>query len=291
MNKAITRYNHCKLSFLVDIINEHEGKFADRVKKDNFPVSLLLEFVEKNIVQREKVLNKSLREKVEKAYTIAYKHSNYNGIKDFTSHLDHISISNLREEIPELRPSTAEKEEEDKKNTMAEDTARRIQQMRKDRLKNIKMKQSNIDIDISANLTDVEKVSLNQYNFPQRNSVKSSTKTFENRNLSIDRLKKVTDSAIDRHTEKLKDKIKKNLEAMRSSQNKGVRVKTGDTSKANKKNITPIKSRNQSSLDKSKRELKTSTKLKRDTLEENKVSEIPLKSHSSKQLSEIAKKE
>lgn len=85
---------------------------------------------------REKVLNRSLREKVETAYLIAYKKSSYDSIKDYISHLDNLTLSNLCKHIPEIKPTTPEKDPVEESNRkMADDTSRRLMQMRKDRLK------------------------------------------------------------------------------------------------------------------------------------------------------------
>lgn len=139
MNKAVTRYNHCKLNFLIYILEEkfdNSEPSNTEHKKSSFPTSLFLEFVDKSILKREKVLNRSLREKVEKAFVIAYQQSNYETIKDYTSSLDHLSISNLIKHIPELKPPTPVKEDPEESNRkMAEETTKRIIQLRKDKLK------------------------------------------------------------------------------------------------------------------------------------------------------------
>lgn len=132
--------------------------------------------------------------------------------------------------------------------------------MKKEKLKNIKMKHDNsmMELDVSGIMTDVEK---------DRTARKDKiAKNYENRNLSIDKIRKANDVSIDRTTQNLKDKIKKNLEAMRVSNPKTGKTKNNDLNKSvQKRNITPIKSRNKASLDKSKRELKTSLKIKRGT--------------------------
>ena len=139
MNKAVTRYNHWKLNFLIYILEEQfENSDASKTdhKKSNFPTSLFLEFVDKSILKREKALNRSMREKVEKAFIIAYQQSNYETIKDYTGSLDHLSISNLVKHIPELKPPTPVKEDPEESNRkMAEETTKRIIQLRKDKLK------------------------------------------------------------------------------------------------------------------------------------------------------------
>lgn len=201
------------------------GEEKEQFKK-NFPTSLLLEFVEKCIVLREKVLNRSLREKVEYAYIISYENSNYDSIKDFISGLDKLLLVNLAKRIPELIPQIPEDDHPQETNRqMADDTSKRIVQLRKDRLKNLKMKQNtdNLEIDAVGALTDTEH---------HRNTRrKEISKTMESRNLSIDKIRRQTDTMIDRQTEKLKSKIRKNLKAM-NMPSKNSRAQTGDISKS-----------------------------------------------------------
>jgi hypothetical protein len=229
-NKAITRYNHCKLNFLINLLKEKFEPMNEEEKdqfKKNFPTALLLEFVEKCIVLREKVLNRSLRDKVEYAYIISYENSNYDGIKDYISGLDKLLLANLSKRILELIPHIQEDDHlQDTNRQMADDTGKRIAQLRKDRLKNLKIKHNadnNIEIDASGALTDTE------HNRNTRR--KEISKTLESRNLSIDKIRRQTDCIIDRQTEKLKDKIRKNLKAMKIS-SKNSRAQTGDISKS-----------------------------------------------------------
>lgn len=82
MNKNVTRYNHCKLEFLISIFS-HPQIAESSDNNSNFPTALFLDFIDKGILMREKVLNRSLREKVERAFIIAYEKSNYETIKDY----------------------------------------------------------------------------------------------------------------------------------------------------------------------------------------------------------------
>ena len=111
INKAITRYNHSKLTFLVNAIEkeaESPIRIIKNIKKTNFPISLFLDFVDKWIIKREKVLNKMIREKVEKAIWLSYTKSNFDSIKDYINDIDEITYSNLTQKIPELKPKTPE---------------------------------------------------------------------------------------------------------------------------------------------------------------------------------------
>jgi len=240
--------------------DKEESKSTDKDQKPaGFPTSLFLDFVEKNIVLREKVLNRSLRDKVEKSYIIAYQHSDFDAIKEYTTSLDKLSILNLSEKIPEFKPQVTEEEKkQESSRKMAEDTSKRISQIRKDKLKNLKVKQGtdNPTIkEIKEVSSDVEKT---------KNAKNKITKAIESRNLSLDKIRRHADSALDKQTEKLKDKIRKNLEAMRMSNDQPSRAQTGDISKSMKRNTTPMKTRNNSTFDKGKRSLKTSIKVKRE---------------------------
>ena len=93
-----------------------------------------------------------------------------------------------------------------------------------------------------------------------------ANKTFDTRNLSIEKLRKETDSIIDRQTEELKNKIRTNIEAMRMSRDKDKKGVNREGTNSQLRNVTPLKSRNKSSLDKAKRDLKTSTKIRREPL-------------------------
>jgi hypothetical protein len=262
MNKNVTRYNHCKLEFLVSIFS-HPLLTESEDKTNNFPTALFLDFIDKGILMREKVLNRSLRDKVEKAFLIAYEKSNYEAIKDYLSHLDPTLIAKLSTRIPELTPPTSEKEAEvDPLKKQADDTNRRIIQFKKDKLKSIKMKHDNslANIDISGIYnTDLEKEKTNKRS-------KIST-TFETRNLSIDKIKKDNQPSAERSTQNLKDKISKNLDAIRLRNPKAGRSKVNDLNKdVHKRRSTNMKSRNKSEFERSKRELKTSLFIKRGTL-------------------------
>ena len=101
-------------------------------------------------------------------------------------------------------------------------------------------------------MTDVEKSTKNK---PEK-----IAKQFETRNNSIDRIREETDTVIDIQTEKLKDKIRKNLEAMRMSQSKGSRSNTREVQRSQQRTITPLKSRNHSKLDIAKKELSATDK-------------------------------
>ena len=258
INKAITRYNHSKLTFLVDVIEKETDspiKISKGLKKSSFPVSLFLDFVDKSIVKREKVLNKIIREKVEKAIWIAYTKSNFDGIKDYVNDLDEITYINLSQKIPELKPKTPEvqtKTEETKEETSPPKSQ---QIMYKDKLKNIKVKKSfkgDPELEISGVMTDVEKTS--------KNKIEKFVGRIETRNHSIDRIREETDSIIDKQTEKLKDKIRKNLEAMRMSDNKEHRSNTRELQRSQQRTITPLKSRNHSKLDMSRKEISITNK-------------------------------
>lgn len=109
-------------------------------------------------------------------------------------------------------------------------------------------------------LTDVEKDRDKSHKKDKAN------KTFDTRNLSIEKLRKETDSIIDRQTEELKNKIRTNIEAMRMSRDKDKKGVNREGTNSQLRNVTPLKSRNKSSLDKAKRDLKTSTKIRREPL-------------------------
>ena len=109
-------------------------------------------------------------------------------------------------------------------------------------------------------LTDVDKDRDKSHKKDKAN------KTFDTRNLSIEKLRKETDSIIDRQTEELKNKIRTNIEAMRMSRDKDKKGVNREGTNSQLRNVTPLKSRNKSSLDKAKRDLKTSTKIRREPL-------------------------
>lgn len=129
-------------------------------------------------------------------------------------------IAKLGASIPELKPLTPEDDPEpDPLKKQTDDTSKRIIEMKKEKLKNLKMKHDNslLELDISGTMTDVEK---------DRTTRKDKiTKNFGNRNLSIDKIRKVNEASIDRTTQNLKDKIKKNLEAMKVSNPKTRKIK------------------------------------------------------------------
>ena len=146
MNKAITRYNHWKLEFLVSVMGSDSEPILEKDdKKSTFPIALFLDFIEKMIIRREKGLNKIVRENVEKAFLIWYKNSNYDAIKDYVNYLDSTTLSNLSAIIPELRPKTSptpvpEIKEESKKLSHDDSSNKKIVQLRKERLNNIKFR-------------------------------------------------------------------------------------------------------------------------------------------------------
>lgn len=97
--------------------------------------------------------------------------------------------------------------------------------------------------DIKGFMTDGEK--------PSKARIDPMVKNLESRNNSIDRIREETEKSFDKQTEKLKDKIRKNLEAMRISQSKDNNSQTRN----NQRTITPMKSRNQSNLDIKRKDL------------------------------------
>lgn len=272
MNKGTTKYNHCKLEFLVNIIEEDQIKDSTQAydssnKKLLFPFQLLLEFVEKSIVNREKVLSKSVRENVEKAFMLVYKRTNYDSIKDYTSNLDPLTLSNLGVIIPELSQPVAPViippalVVEEVKTASKDDSPKKMIQVRKERLKNIQLKiNKRSDMDLAGSMTDVEK-SKNKGRENIYGSKHSATNPVESRNISIDRIKEEGSSIIDKSTKEFKDKIKKNIEMLRSSKDHPTRNTTA--TRENKRleharNITPNKNRQNSSMLKVSRDLKTS---------------------------------
>jgi len=144
-NKAFTRFNHAKLNFLLDVIEDYD-KTPSKSKNDThsqiqFPSSPLLDFIEKMIVNREKIMTKYTREKIERAYVIAYQKSSYEVIKGHLDALDNIFLFNLSKQIPEIDTSSISKDiTED--NHKEEVTIRRLAELRKQRLKSLKRKQS-----------------------------------------------------------------------------------------------------------------------------------------------------
>lgn len=108
-NKAFTRFNHSKLSFIIDALEQAKDNLK-QIKKTVFPVGFLLDFVEKMIVIRERVISKEIREKVEKAYIFCYQNSSFNEIKNYIDSLDTISQINLSKHIPEIEVDNNSKE-------------------------------------------------------------------------------------------------------------------------------------------------------------------------------------
>lgn len=146
-NKAAARFNHAKLNFILDIIqskNEDAPEETSAKEPLQFPAGLLLEFIEKAIINREKIMTKYTREKIESAYILAYKNTSYEEIKPYLKCLDNVFLFNLSKHIPEIDVSSIPKEITDEK-PREEETTQRLAELRKERLRNLKYKRMNKD--------------------------------------------------------------------------------------------------------------------------------------------------
>jgi len=276
-NKAYTRYNHSKLAFLIEAIEEAPEdpvESENAPKKTAFPTGLFLDFVEKMIVLREKTLTKETREKMEKAYLLAYKRSSYADIKEYMEMLDASSMVSLSKHIPEIDASALPKESEEKQRE--EDTNKKLIELRKERLKSIKLRKSfkkqNDYQNIEAAMTDVENT---------LNMVKEiSSREKRNRILSVDpevkqRRTNRDDKDVSSKTS-LRKSINTNLEILKGSVK--ITKQLGDGSRNYQRNTTPMRSKNDPSKNKSFSEIKqtertgkkSSKHKRRDKQEENK---------------------
>ena len=185
-NKAFTRFNHSKLSFIVEALEEMDASLDENdsknLKRTPFPVWFLLDFVEKMIVIREKIMSKEIRDKVEKAYIFCYQHSSFSEIKNYIDSLDNISQLNLSKHIPEIEVDKTQKELIVEEKQREEDTNKKLFELKKERLKSIKLRKSiknhNDYQNIESAMSDVENV---------LNMVKEiSSRERRNRVLSVD---------------------------------------------------------------------------------------------------------
>ena len=111
----------------------------------------------------------------------------------------------------------------------------------------------------AGNYTDIEKSKRHKKESNVYGSKHAATNPLETRNLSIDKIREENTRGLDKATEQLKDKIRKNLEMLRSSKDVSSRHGTNTALKTDSvRNITPNKTRHKSSMVKISREMKTS---------------------------------
>lgn len=137
-NRSFSRFNSTKLSFIIEAIEEKQQNHNsddEEHKGSQFPAVMFLDFIEKMIIYvRKGVISKSLKEKVEKAFMIAYKKTSYNEIKEQLNSLDTHFLYSLAKHIPEIDVSQFPKEITDDK-IREEETNKRLAELRKERLK------------------------------------------------------------------------------------------------------------------------------------------------------------